>query len=97
MARRICIDNRVVVCVAVPIPRLRTARLRDDAIGRDKPAQPGAVPSGGIPVQSQAALFALARVTNGGLGGPVGVARLAPRFIAQFANNTAAAGGSDAG
>jgi len=31
------------------------------------------------------------------LGGPVGVTRLAPRFIAQFANNAAVAGGSDAG
>jgi len=45
MARRICIDNRVVVCVAVPIPRLRTARLRDDAIRRNEPAQPWAVPA----------------------------------------------------
>jgi len=97
MPTRIGKPDRVIVRIAVPIPRLWIPRLRDDGIRRNKPAEPGAVPARVIPVQAQAALFALARVTECGLGGAVGVTRFAPRFVTHFRGFTAAAGGGDAG
>jgi len=45
MPARIGKPDRIVVCIAVPIPRLRIARLRDDAIRRDETSQRGAVPA----------------------------------------------------
>ena len=45
MSARIGIVHRRIVNVTVPIPGLRTARLRDDRIRRDEPAERGAVPA----------------------------------------------------
>ena len=97
MPARIGIPDRVRVRVPIPIPSQRTARLRDDRIRRNEPAQPGAVPARGIPVQPQAALLPLARVALAGGGCAVGVTRFAPGFITQLCGFAAAARGSDAG
>ena len=68
----------------VAIKRLRLPRLRHDGIRADEPPQRRVVVAGPVVVQPRALVQPLAGELVGGGRGAVGVAGLAPGFVAQL-------------
>ena len=81
MPAGIPVDRRPVPDIAVPVQRLRIARIGDDGVGLRESAQLRVVISRAVVVQPDCSIFPLACKAPGGDGCAAGVARLAPWLV----------------